>query len=41
MGVGHRLSHQQIDHWLGENRTKEFIPEKLKQLEAVKNFLFV
>nr|WP_319573304.1 nucleotidyltransferase family protein [uncultured Draconibacterium sp.] len=37
----HRLSHQQIDCWLGENRAKEFLSEKLKQLEAVKNFLFV
>lgn len=37
----HRLSHQQIDRWLGENRSKEFVPEKLKQLEAVKHFLAV
>ena len=37
----HRLSHQQIDRWLRENRAKEFLPEKLKQMEAVKNFLFV
>jgi len=37
----HRLSHQQIDRWLGENRSKEFVPEKLKQLEAVKKFLLV
>ncbi len=37
----HRLSHQQIDRWLGEKREKEFLPEKLKQLESVKNFLFV
>lgn len=37
----HRLSHQQIDSWLGENRSKEFMPEKLKSFEAVKNFLFV
>ncbi len=37
----HRLSHQQIDRWLGENRAKEFLSEKLRQLEAVKNFLFV
>lgn len=37
----HRLSHQQIDRWLGENRSKEFVQEKLKQLDAVKNFLSV
>lgn len=37
----HRLSHQQIDRLLGENRAKEFLPEKLKQLEAVKKFLYV
>jgi len=37
----HRLSHQQIDSWLGENRGKEFLPEKLKQLESVKTFLWV
>jgi len=37
----HRLSHQQIDHLLGENRCKEFVHEKLKQLDAVKNFLSV
>ncbi len=37
----HRLSHQQIDRWLGENRSKEFLDEKLKRLEAVKHFLSV
>jgi len=37
----HRLSHQQIDGWLGENRSKEFLPEKLERLAAVKNFLAV
>jgi len=37
----HRLSHQQIDRWLGENRSKEFVQEKLKQLKAVKHFLSV
>jgi hypothetical protein len=37
----HRLSHQQIDGWLGENRSKEYLPEKLERLEAVKNFLAV
>ena len=37
----HRLSHQQIDRWLGEKREKEFLPEKLKQLETVNKFLMV
>ncbi len=37
----HRLSHQQIDTWLGEKREKEFLHEKLNQLKAVKNFLWV
>ena len=37
----HRLSHQQIDKWLGENSRTEFLPEKLKQLESVKTFLWV
>jgi hypothetical protein len=37
----HRLSHQQIDRWLGENRSKEFLQEKIKRLEAVRNFLSV
>jgi hypothetical protein len=37
----HRLSHQQIDAWLIENRGKEFLQEKLKQLDAVKTFLWV
>lgn len=35
----HHLSHQQIDRWLGENRSKEFVQEKLKRLNAVKLFL--
>ncbi|MDA3880466.1 MAG: nucleotidyltransferase family protein [Prolixibacteraceae bacterium] len=35
----HRLSHQQIDTWLGENRSTEFINDKLKQLELVRQFL--
>lgn len=35
----HRLSHQQIDAWLGEKRSKEFLQEKLKQLNKVKNFI--
>lgn len=37
----HHLSHQQIDRWLNENRSKEFIQEKLKRLEAVRLFLEV
>jgi len=37
----HRLSHQQIDEWLGENRCKEFMSEKLERLGAVKHFLTV
>jgi hypothetical protein len=35
----HQLSHQQIDHWLGENRNKEFVKEKMRQLVKVKNFI--
>ncbi|MBE0650214.1 MAG: nucleotidyltransferase family protein [Bacteroidales bacterium] len=37
----HRLSHQQIDRWLGENSEGRFLDEKLKQLERVKMFLNV
>lgn len=37
----HRLSHQQIDRWLGENSGNEFLQEKLKQLDVVKKFLNV
>ncbi len=37
----HRLSHQQIDKLLGENRAAEFISEKVKLLEDVKNLLFI
>lgn len=37
----HRLSHQQIDRWLGENRSSEFLNEKLIQLEQVRKFLAV
>lgn len=37
----HRLSHQQIDRWLGENRAGEFRQEKLMQLEQVRRFLDV
>ncbi|PHR68774.1 MAG: hypothetical protein COA67_12440 [Lutibacter sp.] len=37
----HRLSHQQIDTWLGENKSKEFIQEKMRRLKMVKNFLSV
>lgn len=37
----HRLSHQQIDRFLGEDRSHEFLPEKIKRLEAVKHFIEV
>lgn len=35
----HRLSHEQIDSILGENRAKEFIQGKLTRLASVKHFL--
>lgn len=35
----HRLSHQQIDRWLGENRSKEFLKEKMKHLKMVQHFI--
>ncbi|MFV8337575.1 nucleotidyltransferase family protein [Flavobacterium sp. RSP29] len=35
----HRLSHQQIDHWLGENHSKEFLNEKMKHLKMVQHFI--
>lgn len=37
----HRLSHQQIDSWLGENSSKDFLWEKLRSLEFVGYFLSV
>lgn len=37
----HRLSHQQIDRWLGENRSKEFFREKMRHLKLVQNFICV
>jgi hypothetical protein len=37
----HRLSQQQIDRWLGENRSMEFIHDKVKQLNAMKHFMVV
>ncbi|MEL7588443.1 MAG: nucleotidyltransferase family protein [Prolixibacteraceae bacterium] len=37
----HRLSHQQIDRWLGEKRAGEFRQEKLMQLERARLFLQV
>lgn len=37
----HRLSHQQIDNLLGENRAAEFMSEKVKLLEDVKNLLYI
>lgn len=35
----HHLSHQQIDHFLGENKSKDYIQEKLNNLKKVKLFL--
>ncbi len=37
----HRLSHQQIDRWLGEDSGDKFLNEKIRQLEKVKKFLEV
>ena len=37
----HRLSHQQIDLLLGENRSKEFIGGKMKMIDAAGLFLSV
>ncbi|MEA5005812.1 MAG: nucleotidyltransferase family protein [Rikenellaceae bacterium] len=37
----HRLSHQQIDKLLGENRAAEFMSEKVKLLEDVKSLLHI
>lgn len=37
----HRLSHQQIDRWLGENRSKEFLKEKMQHLKMVQDFIRV
>lgn len=41
LNIRHRLSHQQIDAWLGENRSKEFFEEKLKHLKKVQHFIGV
>ena len=41
LNIRHRLSHQQIDSWLGENRSKEFFEEKLKHLKMVQHFIGV
>jgi hypothetical protein len=35
----HRLSHQQIDRWLGENRSKEFLQEKMRSLKMLQHFI--
>lgn len=35
----HRLSHQQIDRCLGENRSKDYLQEKIRCMKMVKNFL--
>lgn len=37
----HRLSHAQIDKLTGITSKKDSIPEKLKQLETVKTFLYI
>lgn len=37
----HRLSHQQIDCLLGENRSKEYLAEKMQQLDKVRYFVQV
>lgn len=37
----HRLSHQQIDTLLGENKSGVFVNDKLKQLELVRQFLHI
>lgn len=37
----HRLSHQQIDRWLDENRSKEFMQEKIQRMEMVKHFISI
>lgn len=37
----HRLSHQQIDRWLKEDSGKEFLPEKIRQLQTVSQFIGV
>jgi hypothetical protein len=37
----HRLSHQQIDRWLGENRSKDFFQEKMRHLKMVQNFISI
>ena len=37
----HRLSHQQIDSLLGENRSGEYLAEKMQQLDKVRHFVQV
>jgi hypothetical protein len=37
----HRLSHQQIDRLLGENRSGEYLAEKMQQLDKVRRFVQV
>ncbi len=37
----HRLSHQQIDSLLDENRSGEYLQEKIKRLELVRHFLLL
>jgi hypothetical protein len=35
----HRLSHEQIDRLLGENRAREFLQEKMMRMASIKHFL--
>ena len=35
----HRLSHEQIDLLLSENRAREFLQEKMKRMASIKHFL--
>jgi hypothetical protein len=35
----HRLSHEQIDVLLSENRAREFLQEKMMRMASIKHFL--
>jgi hypothetical protein len=37
----HRLSHQQIDRWLGQNSSKDFLQEKMRHLKMVQHFIAI
>lgn len=37
----HRLSHQQIDRFLNENKAGNYLPEKMRQLERLRHFLAI